>query len=160
MASTLNHAVADVAEVMKFENWLRFYFIEAEEGEALRIGIPADTLADVEQKFPHLFELAKRYDGSLIDYQRSCTEVCAHVATIYDGTKYPPGLVDKTFDTKELKLEMYLFGLWMQGHESVLDEEYMDFGEWMTAFESWKGSDEVKDYLSRLTDVGSQDAVQ
>lgn len=157
MATKLDHAVADVAEVMKFENWLRFYFVEEEQDEALLIGIPEECLKDIEKKYPHLYELANRYDKSLIDYERSCTEVCTHVATLYDGGKYPMGLIDKTFDSKDLKLEMYLFGLWMQGSEETLDEEFMDFGDWMNGFESWKGTKEVQDYLTRLTDVGTEE---
>ncbi|GAB6177053.1 hypothetical protein JCM16814_19440 [Desulfobaculum senezii] len=162
MARKIDYAVADVAEVMKFENWLRFYFVEEEQGEALLIGIPEEILKDIEGRYPHLYELANRYDKSLIDYERSCTEVCSHVASVYDGEKYPPGLVEKSFDSKELKIEMYLFGLWMQGHEDELDKEYMSFGEWMTGYEEWKGTQEVQDYLSRLTDVSAEtgEAVQ
>ncbi|SKA74873.1 hypothetical protein [Desulfobaculum bizertense] len=155
MASELIHAAADVSNVMKFENWLRFYFCSGEEGEAVKISIPKETLEDITAKYPDMVNLAEHYDGALIDYQRSCAEVCATVASAYDGTKYPSGLVQKAFDSKELKLEMYIFGLWMHAHEEMLDEETMSFEQWLDHFNAWKNSDEVKDYLTRLTDVDS-----
>lgn len=156
MTTQMQQAVADVAEVMKFENWLRFYFVTGEEGEAVKIEVPQEIIDDLEKNHEHLSGLAMQYNGELIDYQRSCTSTCAHVAMLYDGTKYPTGTVTNVWDTKELKLEMYLFGLWMQGAEAQLDEEFMPFIEWMNGFEEWKGTDEVQDYLNRLTDVGQR----
>lgn len=151
--SDFNNAVADVAEVMKFENWLRFYFVKEAEGEAVRIEIPEEKLAYIKKEHEPMIELAERYNGALIDYNASCTETCAHIAFLYDGPKYATGTVGHVWDSKELKLEMYLFGLWMQGHEATLDEEFMTFNEWVEGFESWKGTEEVQDYLARLTDV-------
>lgn len=156
MSTTMQKAVADVAEVMKFENWLRFYFVKEQEGEAVRIAIPAQQLAHLEKTQPHLHGLAAKYDGTLVDYQRSCTDTCSHIALLYDGTKYPTGTVANVWDSKELKIEMYVFGLWMQGAEDQLDEEFMEFSAWMEGYESWKASDEVRDYLARLTDVGQK----
>lgn len=156
MSTTMQKAVADVAEVMKFENWLRFYFAKEGEGEAVRIEIPEDQLAHLENTQKHLYDLAMKYNGELIDYQRSCTETCAHIAFLYDGTKYPTGMVGNVWDSKELKIEMYVFGMWMQGAEDQLDEEFMEFTEWMDGFEAWKSTDEVQDYLNRLTDVGQK----
>jgi len=154
--STLTQAVADVAEVMQFENWLRFYFVKEEEGDAVRIEIPEEVMADLNDKYPHLHDLAAIYHGELVDYKKSCTTTCAHVAMTYDGSKYPPGVVTSIWDSKDLKLEMYLFGLWMQGHENQLEEEFVEFSVWKEGFDQWKGTDEVQDYLNRLTDVGSQ----
>ena len=156
MNTTMQKAVADVAEVMKFENWLRFYFVKEEEGEALRIEIPEERLEYLKKNQEHLHPLADKYNGELIDYEKSCSETCAHIAYLYDGTKYPTGTVGSVWDSKELKIEMYVFGLWMQGHEAVLDEEFMEFTEWVEGYESWKGTDEVTDYLARLTDVGQK----
>lgn len=156
MTTQMQQAVADVAEVMKFENWLRFYFVTGEEGEAVKIEIPDEIVDELEKNQEHLASLAKQYDGSLIDYQQSCTSTCAHVAMLYDGTKYPSGTVTNVWDSKDLKLEMYLFGLWVQGAEEQLDEEFMPFEAWMKGFEEWKGTDEVQDYLARLTDVGQR----
>lgn len=154
MSTQIQNAVADVAEVMQFENWLRFYFVKAEEGEAVRIEIPEEVIEDLKKNQDHLSGLAINYNGELVDYQKSCTDTCAHVAMLYDGTKYPSGTVTNIWDTKELKLEMYLFGLWMQGHEAQLDEEFLEFTAWQKGFADWKNTDEVQDYLNRLTDVG------
>ncbi|WP_028588130.1 hypothetical protein [Desulfocurvus vexinensis] len=156
MSDLMTRAVADVAEVMKFENWLRFYFVKEEEGEAVRIEIPAEIMEHLKKTQEHLAGLAEQYNGELVDYQKSCTDTCAHVALVYDGNKYPPGTVTSVWDTKALKLEMYLFGLWMQGHEAQLDEEFMDFPAWLSGFEQWKNTAEVQDYLDRLTDVGQR----
>ena len=153
MSDNMQRAVADVAEVMKFENWLRFYFATDQEDEAVRIEVPDEQLAYLEKNHAHLHALALKYHGQLIDYQTSCTQTCAYIAFLYDGTKYPTGMVGNVWDSKELKIEMYVFGLWMQGAEDQLDEEFMEFSEWMAGFESWKGTDEVQDYLNRLTDV-------
>ncbi|MBU1003875.1 MAG: hypothetical protein KKE73_15295 [Proteobacteria bacterium] len=153
--SQFNNAVADVAEVMKFENWLRFYFVKEAVEEAVRIEIQEEQLEAIRKEHENMFALADRYNGALIDYNKSCAETCAHIAALYDGPKYPTGTIGHVWDSKDLKLEMYLFGLWMQGHEAVLDEEFMTFNEWLEGFNSWKTTDEVQDYLARLTDVDS-----
>lgn len=147
-------AVVDVSEVMKFENWLRFYFIKEEEGDALRIEIPEENMEKIKADYAHLADLAEQYNGDLIDYKKSCDLTCAHVSLKYEGSKYPGQTVADTFDSKELKIEMYLFGMWMQGSEDQLDEEFMEFTEWIEGYESWKSMPEVQDYLARLTDVG------
>ncbi len=156
MSSIKDKAIADVAEVMKFENWLRFYFVQEAGDKTLTVQIPAEQLEDIKRKYPHLSALAEAYDGNTIDYQKSCTQTCAHVAKLYDGVKYPAGLVPGLWDSKELKIEMYVFNLWLQGAETTLDAEFMDFSEWMNGYESWKQHEKVQAYLAQLTDVGDE----
>ncbi len=56
----------------------------------------------------------------------------------------------KMFDSKEFKLEMYVFNLWMKGHADYLDTATLDFSEWLEMYSEWKKMDEVKAYLKKL----------
>jgi hypothetical protein len=45
---------------------------------------------------------------------------------------------------------MYVFGVWLKGHESFLDEATLPFEEWMEMYAGWNSMDEVKEYRRKL----------
>ncbi len=142
-------AVADVAEVMHFENWLRFYFVSEVEGE-LRLSVPQEAQDKIEAEYPHLAPILKHVDGQAVTYENSMNAVCTYVSNEFDGKKYPAGTVERVFDSTELNKEMQLFGMWIQGHESQLEQTFMDFATWRSLFEEWRNSAQVKAHVKNL----------
>ncbi|MBI9110739.1 hypothetical protein [Maridesulfovibrio ferrireducens] len=154
-----DRAVDDVSEVFMFDNWMRFYFI-FEEGKKLIVKVPQDVVDQIEKDFPTMHGLVELFNNEEIDQQKSTQNVCAFIGARFDGTKYSDKIVPKVFDSKEFKIETYLFNLWIKGHESYLETEVMGFADWKELYAGWKEQDEVKDYISRLKNAGSGAAIQ
>lgn len=143
------HAVADVAEIIHFEHWIRFYFIR-EEGETLKVEIPSDVMDEIEKNHPALLDLAKLMDGNSIDFQSSMETVMAFVSSRLDGAKYTTNTITNMLDSKDFQVEMQLFNLWLQGHEGYLDEKARSFGEWQELYEGWLNLDKVQEFKAKM----------
>jgi hypothetical protein len=147
----LDDAVREVAEVFQFEQWMRFYFLKEEEGDKLRLEVPEEMVRRVEEKTPHLKELLDEMNHDLVDYETSQKAVCSFVGTHIEGVKHSPYLVPKVFDSKDFKLEMYLFNLWLKAFEERFDiEPDKGFDEWQELYAEWRETDEVKKYIQEL----------
>jgi len=139
-------AVQDVARILQFESWLRFYFLQ-EEGSAFVMRIPEMSLERIRQAYEDLAGLAEMVNGQEMDYEKSFATVCEFVASRLDGQRYEPGVCTNVFDSQPFMLEMQLFNLWLQAHESQLEDAFFDFEAWQGMYREWKGSAEVKKYL-------------
>jgi len=151
---SIKNAIKDTVEIFQFDQWMRFYFVK-EDGETLRIEIPEDVLEQVKTAFPGLHGLADLCNNGVIDYRRSQENVCAYVAARLEGDKYDATVMPQVFDNAAFKIEMYIFNVWLKMHESHLDEEYLDFGQWLEMYEGWNSLDEVKQYRKRLLENGT-----
>lgn len=152
-------AVEDITEVFMFDHWMRFYFI-FEEDKKLLVKVPEETLEKIEKDYPMFKSLVDMQNNEEIDQQKSMNNVCSFIGARFDGTKYNSKIVPKVFDSKDFKLEMYLFNLWIKGHESYLESEVMDFNDWKDLYTGWRGQDEVKDYIERLSNAQGGSHIQ
>jgi hypothetical protein len=146
---TFTHAVADIAEVFMFEQWLRHYFVVEKEGK-LYIEIPHEDLKAIYAKEEHLGGLADMLNNAEITYEKCQATVCAFVGARYDGSKYGPEVISRSLDSKAFKIEMYVFGVWMKGHEQFLDAQRLPFSEWREMYAGWNTMNEVKEYRKKL----------
>ncbi|WP_419785511.1 hypothetical protein [Pseudodesulfovibrio sp.] len=151
---SIKSAVKDTIKIFQFDQWIRFYFVK-QDGDDLRVEIPEEIMQQVEKDFPNLHGLADMMNNAPIDYQRSQENVCAHVAARLDGQKYDPTILPQVFDNATFKIEMYIFNVWLKMHEQHLDEEYMDFGQWLEMWEGWNSLDQVKEYRKKLIENGT-----
>lgn len=149
MSAEFDAAVARIAEVVMFENWLRFYFID-EDGDKLFINLPEKALAQIEKRYGEFHDLADRLNGLTLDHQTSMNEVCLFVAADFGARGLPEDLPARVFDSQTFMLEMQLFSSWVQGHEEKLDEQFMEFGTWQKLYAEWRQSDEVQEYSKQL----------
>ena len=147
-------AVADIAQVFMFEQWLRHYFVVEKDG-ALFIEIPQDDLKEIFEKHENLAGLADMFNHGEITYEKCQTMVCAFVGARFDGSKYGPDVVARTLDSKAFKIEMYVFGVWIKGHESYLDAQKLPFAEWREMYAGWSALDQVKEYRRKLEAGGA-----
>jgi hypothetical protein len=146
----LTQAGLEVSEIVQFEHWLRFYFIAEREDGKLFMLIPDENMASIKEKYPKLAPLAEMIQGVEMDQQASMENLCAFISSRLDGQKYAEGTIERVFDNKAFKIENYLFNLWAQSHEGLLDEEFQDFDRWRELYTAWKHSDEVQHYLQNL----------
>ena len=154
MRDDFKSVLAEVAEAMQFETWLRFYFLQEGEGGALTMRIPEEAAEAIRRDHAYLWPLAEALDGKAVDYQTSVHEVCTFAARYLDGVRHRPGLVDRVFDSRDFKVEMHLFHLWLSGHEAAFDQERMGFAQWREIFAGWKASDQVREYLAKAAAPG------
>ncbi len=140
-------AFRDISEALKFEYWLRFYFIREENGKLL-LDVPADRVQRIGETHGWLTGLVDMLNRREVDQESSCSAVCAFLGRAFDGSKYAEGTVGKVLDSKEMNLEQHLFSLWLQGHEELLDSEQMEFSRWTELFEEWKKDEQVRKYAA------------
>ncbi len=149
----LDPAVADIVEVFFFEQWLRHYYVVEKDG-GLALELPADDLVAVYQKHEHLGSLADMMNNKPISPE-SCQEcVGTYIGARYDGSKYGPGVVTRALDSKAFKIEMYVIGVWLKGHEGYLDQRTHSFDEWLEMYANWREMPQVKEYLQKLNASG------
>jgi len=143
------NAVADIAEVFMFEQWLRHYYVVEKDGK-LMLEVPEDDLKAIYEHEEHLAPLLDMLNNTEISYEKCQTTVCAFVGARYDGSKYGPEVIAKAMDSKAFKVELYVFGVWLKGHEAYLDERKMPFAEWREMYTGWNSLDQVKEYRKKL----------
>lgn len=149
MPSEFEAAVERVIEVVMFENWLRFYFIE-EDGSRLFIKLPDKSMEQIKKRYGPLHDLADRLNNRDLDHQTSMNEVCLFVAADFSARGLADDLPSRVFDSNAFMVEMQLFGSWVQSHEEKLDENFFDFGAWRQMYKEWRQSDTVREYSKKL----------
>jgi hypothetical protein len=107
MTAEVEAAVGRVAEVIMFENWLRFYFI-TEEDDKLFIRLPEKSLEQIQQRYKSHYDLAVMLNNEEIDHQHSLKAVCLHVAGNFDGRPLSEHVVAGVFDSPKFQLELQL----------------------------------------------------
>jgi hypothetical protein len=142
-------AIQRVVDVVMFENWLRFYFIE-EHGDALRISLPEKSLEQLKTRYADYYDLADRLNNRDVDHQTSMSEVCLFITNDFSARRLPEDLAARVFDSPRFMLEMQLFGSWVQSHEEQLDQGFLEFNSWLERFREWRKSDEVREYSKKL----------
>lgn len=151
MIPDFTKAVDRIAEVVMFENWLRFYFI-AEENDTLVLRLPEKAMEQLRKRYPGFYGLAEYLNNEEITHRSSMDAVCLFVAREMEGAVLPESVIGRVFDSPQFQVELQLFGSWVQSHEEQLDENFMEFSDWLSLFTAWKESDEVKQYAKRLAE--------
>lgn len=149
MPKTFHDALNDVAEIMQFENWLRFYFI-TDEGDELVLRVPEAAQEQIAKDFEQLVKLLDYMNNAVMSYEKSVNTVCQFVVTSLDGSQYPSGVVTSVFDSPEFQKEMQLFQFWIQIHEEQLEQAPMEFSTWKKLFTEWKSSEQVREHVEAI----------
>jgi len=152
MTPEIEAAANRVADVIMFENWLRFYFI-SEEGDRLLIRLSEKAMEQIRQRCRAYCDLAAMLNNEEVDHQRSLKAVSLLISGSFDGVLLAGDELADIFDSPKFQLELHLFTHWLQSHEEKLDERFMGFDEWQKAFALWKDTDEVKQYSNAAKNV-------
>jgi hypothetical protein len=149
MPKNFHDALNNVAEIMQFETWLRFYFIMNEDDD-LVLRVPEAAQEQIGKDFPHLVPLLEDMNNATMSYEKSINTVCQFVVTSLDGGHYPAGVVTSVFDSPEFQKEMQLFRFWTQIHEEQLEQAPMEFNTWKKLFAEWKNSEQVREHVEAI----------
>lgn len=152
MSAEFEAAVSRIAQVVMFENWLRFYFISEEEDEKLFIRLPEKAMEQLKKRYGAFYGLAERLNGLEVDHNTSLNEVCLFVAGEIDSRTLSQDMINSVFDSNRFQVELQLFSAWVQAHEEKLDEAFMEFNDWLNQYEQWKLTDTVEAYRKKIAD--------
>lgn len=158
-ATEFGKAVETITEVMMFENWLRFYFIE-EEGDKLFIRVPEQGQMRIRENHPALFAMVEDMHDKEVTPETSRMAVCNFIASEVEGSTIKAGMGGRVFDSQLFQFEMHLFGTWVQSHEEQLDRGFLDFNSWKTLYAEWKQSDKVREHVAELRDAMNRSSEQ
>ncbi|WP_243438643.1 hypothetical protein [Fundidesulfovibrio soli] len=156
MSNACNNVICDLSRVFSFEHWARFYYTVERDGKTF-LEVPAEVVEECRKKHPDLAPLLDETNNQELTYESSCQNVGAFVCRLYDGERYGPGVVTKTIDSKDFRIELHMFGLWLKGHENYLDEHNVDFDTWLEMFTEWNKLEQVAAYRTRLMESSAAD---
>lgn len=154
MNEDFRRAVDEILKVVIFENWLRFYFINSEGDDEIKIELPEKTLDKIESLFPAYLPLARELNGKPLDFETSRNAILMFVLDYMEGKSLPRGLADKVLSSPEFQLRLRMFNAWVQAHEEQLDRGFMDFGTWAKLFGEWETGPGGQELAKRLAGAG------
>lgn len=144
-----HNALNDMAQVFHFEFWLRYYFIEEQDG-GLFIKLTEEQKKQMQVKFPDYWELAESVLGRPLSPELSQQSVVEFLQVNFEGKKYPANTVLKVLDSKDFSVEMYLFDTWVDLHEEQLMQKIFGFDYWMHAYGEWKTTEKAQQLLQSI----------
>jgi len=148
-------ALKDVTDMCKFELWLRFYYIQQND-HGLVLEIADSTMEHLKQEYPLLSGLAERLKSDTITPEKSQKILINYIGEKLDGIKYDAEFIPSVLNSKSFEAEMNAFHMWVNAHEEQLEQENMDFKEWMQFFEAWKRTEKGQEVLSDLNKPSNQ----
>lgn len=144
-ARNLRHA----EELILFEQWMRFYFIE-EDGGILYIRMPQSVVDMIRHEYPALFPMVEALNDHPIDHQATLailSESMLNGDYALNSEEWAEVLGGSGF-----KLTLTLLSTWVEAEEDSLDAEQLSFSSWLVRFEAWCASEAILDYAARLRD--------
>lgn len=147
-------ASLEIFRVFMAEHWVRFYFAMENEGVVF-LDVPAEAIEELQSHDPGLAEFVAGVNGQPIDQESSRRAVGEFVFKAMEGGNYPPGLVARAFDGKQLGLLLKLFSVWLSGHEGMLDEAELPFSQWEQHFSAWRQDPAVARFAATLASAGN-----
>ena len=148
-------AIQSMLEAIIFENWIRFYFLLEEEeqpGKEARIyiGIPDQAMTRIRENYGPLIRMAEQLNGREATLDVSRNAVCDFIRSEYEGNIIPQGSLAAYFDTHSFQIDLQLFNIWVQGSETFLEQQFMDFDQWRTSFRNWCNSEHGQQIRTQL----------
>ncbi len=150
MKSDFKKALKDVTDICKFEHWIRFYYLQ-KKGEELQVDIPDDSMDYLKNEYSELSKLAEKMNNVTITPEISQQVLGEFIGTSLDGAVHDSQLVHSVLSSKSFETEITLFHMWVDAHEDQLDDEVIDFQEWMKLFEAWKRTEKGQHMIQSLT---------
>jgi hypothetical protein len=150
MADQFKQALKEITDICKFEYWLRFYYM-IKEGDEHKLDIPESDVHTMEKDLPSLAGLAANLNKEIMTPEKSQQKLIEYIKSRLDGEKFDITRILSVLNSKSFQVEMQAFHIWVEVHEDQLEENPMNFPEWMQLFEAWKRTGKGQDVLQTLT---------
>ena len=150
MADQFKQALKDVTDICKFEFWLRFYYM-TKVGDEHKIAISESDVATMKQDLPLLGGLAAEMNNEVMTPEKSQQKIMDFIQNRLDGERYDMTRILSVLNSKSYQVEMNAFHMWVEAHEDQLEDNPMNFTEWMQLFEAWKRTGKGQEVLQTLS---------
>jgi len=148
--------IKDLTGVIKFEQWMRFYFIK-KVGDDLVISPETTHMEKIKALYNEYYDLATTMDQTTMTPEVSQRLVVNAIREQFEGSKYSATQIHKTMDSKAFSMELYLFNTWIELHKDQLSEVIIGYSEWIGLYETWKNSEQGQKVLMSM-DVANNPA--
>ncbi len=145
--------VDDLSAVVKFEQWVRFYFIK-KDGDDLIIAPEAEHMTKIKALYPDYYELVEAMCLVKMNPQTSQRLILDFIKDHLDGKKYKSTEIHKALDSKDFTTEMYLFNMWLELHDNQLTEQIIGYDEWLALYKTWRTSEQGQKVLLSMESGG------
>lgn len=139
--------MACLLEIVIFEQWIRFYFIHAQEQPSQEdvgceiFAIPAADLAKIHTFWPGLYPLALALNGKEVSFPVSQSAVCALILDRFGPTGAEG--VEQILKSPQFASALECFNAWFAAEAGELDDEAPDFANWLARFRNWQQGQSV-----------------
>jgi hypothetical protein len=144
--SKTKQIIEELSAVVKFEQWVRFYFIK-KEGEDLVIAPEPEHMQKIKMLYAEYYELVEAMCLVKMTPQTSQQLILDFIRNHFDGQEYKSTQIHKALDSRDFSIEMYLFNMWLELHDDQLSEQIIGFDEWVGLYDTWKDSDQGQKVL-------------
>ncbi len=144
----------DLTRVLKFELWLRFYFLKEEDG-VFKLELSPEQMAKMRNEYGEVAELAEKMNSKELTPEVSQQLVVEFISEKYDGAKYDMEKVPNVMDSALFRAEVEAFNMWASLHEQQLDDNFLPFEKCLEAFEEWKKTEQAQSLITSLS-MGQQ----
>jgi len=141
--------IKDLTGIIKFEQWMRFYFIK-KVGEDLVISPDTSHMDKIKTLYSEYSDLAESMYGATMTPEVSQRLVIAAIRNQFEGNKYSATQIYKTMNSKTFSTEIYLFNTWLELHKDQLSEVIIGYDEWVGLYETWKNSEQGQKVLMSM----------
>lgn len=138
-----------ILDAIMFENWIRFYFMEEESGDALRIKIPGERLELIKNLYPGLYPLAETLNNLPVEFETSRNAVINLLMNNREEAASAVNDIQNIFSSRDFQIQLQLFHTWLQTHTALLEQKFTDFGEWRDIFNEWSNSSDALKLTAR-----------
>lgn len=160
-------------EAIRYEHWLRFYFVDAPEGVdegedplTAMLRVPASAAGASRWAEPHLFPLLEGLQGRILSMEGSRDAVFRHVALTVGADPADPAFGERLFQLvsdPDFRRGLDAFHGWVQelanGEVTAGEEESPPpFALWQAAFRAWEAEKAVRHVTSIGAYEGKKDA--
>jgi hypothetical protein len=143
MKDKKQEAIKEISEVFKFELWLRFYFIQENDGKLL-LDLDEQVIDKMKKEYGHLAELASDMNKTELNPVVCQEYIVRHLTGHFEGKKYEIGYVPKVLDSVAFKAELQLFNTWAHLYEDQLDKNTLGFEKWKKLYDDWRESESAR----------------
>ncbi len=133
--------LAELLEIISFEQWLRFYFID-EDSEKEIFAIPAAILGRIDSFWPQLYPLAQALNGREVSFAVSQSAVCKLILERHGASDATE--LEDLLQSRELTKTLESFNAWLAREAKDLEKVAPDFADWQARFRQWQEQGEAR----------------
>ena len=149
--------VEHMLDVVIFEHWLRFYFVQEmvdekdlDQHPRVFLLIPEKSMQKIKEVYPEYLSLAEFMNKRELSFELSQQAICTYVVENIDGKEIPRDMAPSIIDSISFQSQLQLFDTWLSLHEEQLEQGFLLFGTWKELFTEFCASKAGKELREKI----------